>query len=122
MILALLLLSLQIASTANAAPRTVTFNKQVDAGRLRAELERASFQVDNLRCNGTACILELASAETKNPDSIISAHVYVDRAVARKQAIVSARALYAKLKAGTITSVEKDELLQRLVELLLDVQ
>lgn len=107
-----LLAALFLVLQAQAQAAETKFNKQVNPGKLRKELEAASFKVENLRCDGTACTLVLAAAEKKNPDSVIAAHVFVDREQ-RRDAL---RALIKKWRAGGLSAAEKDDMLIRLAE------
>lgn len=92
----------------------VKFDKQVNPGKLRKELEAAAFQVENLRCAGTACTLVLAGTEKKNPAVIIAAHVIPDADLDRRRDDL--RGLIKKWRTTGLTPAEKDDLLIRLAE------
>lgn len=105
---------LVVMMEAQALGAVVKFDKQVNPGKLRKELEAASFQVENLRCDGTACTLILAGAEKKNPAAIIAAHVFPD--FDRERRRDDLRALIKKWRTTGLTPAEKDDLLIRLAE------
>lgn len=93
----------------------VKFDKKVNPGKLRKELEAASFLVENLRCDGSACTLILAASEKKSPSAIIAAHVSIDPELERRRERAELRSLAEKWKAGTITGPEKDHLILRFI-------
>jgi hypothetical protein len=101
----------------SASAKEHRFDKKIEPFALQQELKAAGFQVRDISCLGTACILRLEDSERKNPKSVIDAHKWEDPQEKRKRELDALRALRDKWKAGTITPAEKDELLRRFIEL-----
>jgi hypothetical protein len=101
---------------AAVAERIVRFKKQADSGEIQRRLVAAGFTVKHIDCVGMNCTIHLPASEKKDPASIIAAYTYSDLLVARKQKLDGMRGLLAKWQNGTITPVEKDDLLKQLVE------
>lgn len=96
-----------------------TFRRQVDPGALQAQLVAAGFAVNYVDCKDGRCTIHLKAGETKDPMPIVKKYVYVDAEVARQKKIDAIKALYAKLKDGTISPQDKDSLLMQLTALVL---
>lgn len=109
-----------------ASARTISIKKKVNVGLLHEELKAAGYLVENVGWDErtTTGWINLNAKEKKDPSSIVTAHVYVSREelLARKQKSidsiwVSIKKLEAKLKAGSISSQEKDALIINLIAL-----
>jgi hypothetical protein len=84
---------------------------------LQAELVAGGFAVQRIACVADACTLYLDDAEAKNPSSTVAAHTWVDGAAMHAQLVQRIVTLAAKVKSGAATQAEKDEMLYRLVQL-----
>jgi hypothetical protein len=52
--------------------------KKCEAGKLHDELIAAGFDIDGVSTWGDKTTVHLKDTETKNPDSIVNAHVYTE--------------------------------------------
>lgn len=110
MILALLL-TLALPATA----KEIDFIKRVDPTKLHAELTASGFTVTRLSCvNSTHC--RLAVAENKDPEPVVSAHVYVNPKAARQAESKALEAVVKKVEEGTASQQERDQLLLILIK------
>lgn len=103
-----------LSAALQASAAVVKFEKEANPGKLRKELEAASFKVENLRCDGKDCTLILAASEKKNPAAVIAAHSFAADAPVRHRDEL--RALIKKWRGGGLSAAEKDDLLIRLAE------
>jgi len=99
------------------------FKKRVTPHLLQQQLVAAGYNVSpelGIACSDDNCAIYWgAGGEAKDPRSVIDAHVYQDRSALGAQEREALKALALKWKAGTITILEKEDLLKRLVLLLL---
>jgi hypothetical protein len=101
----------------SASARDVSFTKKVDPGSLQKDLEAAGFMVRSITCTGgNHCTIKLPDSENRNPMPIVSSYVYVDSEAIREQGRREAEALYSKLKAKTLSTGERDRLLELLTQ------
>ena len=92
------------------------FVKKVNPDKLQAELLAAGFKVSYITVTGEdKGVIAMDNSETKNPQSIIDAHVYIDLVAKLEINRVRMIVLAKKWIAGTITAAEKDELIKRFI-------
>jgi len=102
--------------TLNVFAANNTFNKQVNSQILEQELKDAGFLVNSIFCAGTKCTIRFGPSETKDPTSIITAHIYIDPAGEYGALQTDIRSLAVKLRANNITAAEKDRLLDKMLQ------
>lgn len=97
----------------NALP--YKFTKKANFTKLQTELTVAGFKVLYITGNDTGNVIMLDDTETKNPQAVIDAHIYVDISAKieanRERMIVLAK----KWVQNIITNIEKDELIKRFI-------
>lgn len=115
----LAMLFLAMASSASAAE--FTYAKRTNANELIKELVAAGFAVDYVSAKADSTKIVLSDGELKDPGGVVSAHTYTDPQTTSATRMARIKALAWKLKNGTITAAERDELLLKfLVEALID--
>lgn len=107
-----LFLVLLFCSKANAG--NYNFVKLVDPYKLKMELESAGFSSVSIRCKGEKCRASFSGPG--NPASIVTAHAYVDKEAESESLKSSISGLAVKLRLGTITQIEKDDLISKLLK------
>lgn len=116
LLLAVLMLPGAVAAKPQAGnPSEYRFKKKIDPADLQTQLAAAGFAVSYIECSGLNCTIHLKPGEKKNPASVVDRYVFVDRAKVLNDNLESIRNLSVKFDAGTLSQVEKDELLRRLV-------
>lgn len=113
------LLALSLLFPAAASAAQFSFNKHVEPGLLFEQLRAAGFTPESMQCAGDNCKLTYQGAG--NPQAVINAHVYVNPETQHAQRVDQLKTLAKKVKAGTATQQEKDDLLVLLVRLLVNV-
>ena len=91
------------------------FVKKVNTDRLQTELTSNGFNVLYIYGDGIKNVIVFDALESKNPQAIIDAHIYIDfkaRLEANKTRMI---VLAKKWVVGTITLAEKDELIKRFI-------
>lgn len=100
-----------------------SFTKKINPDVFQSQLISAGFNVDHISCSGDHCWIAWGSGgEKKDPTPIITAHVYADPIVEDKKDREQISLLGAKLKAGTITPQEKDQILLLMLKVLFSVK
>ena len=102
-----------LASPTKAAD--FSFKKQVNTALLKQELFAAGIQYSKLTCRENDCVIANPS---KDPAAVVKAHVYKDPFKVLNENRDTALQLFLKLRAGTATQAEKDELLEKLAFIL----
>jgi hypothetical protein len=99
-----------------ASAREFAFKRSANPAELQKELGAAGFLVNAVMCSGQDCRIIMPNSETKNPTPVINAHVY--SAPLRKSQIRRSQiaVLRGKLSAKTITTDERDALLELLID------
>ena len=93
------------------------FNKKIISHELQEELISKGFNVDTI--TGLKDAHEIVwgpGGETKDPTAIIDAYIYIDPAIMAATRKASITMLVAKLRAKTITNLERDELLDKILQ------
>ena len=92
-----------------------TFTKQVNPSLLQSTLISNGYNVDHIHGNGLTYTIVFKNDETRNPQAIIDAHIYVDTAAKMEANKARMLVLARKWVKGTITNTEKDELIKRFI-------
>jgi len=111
-------LLLLCAALGHAAPwRTA---KKIDPAALQRELQAAGFMVTDITCRSAEdCEINMAPGETKDPAGVIDGHDSGKERRARLKDERRLRELAAKLRDGSASPEQRDELLLLLVAMLL---
>jgi len=105
----LALLFILLASGAKAA--TLVFHKSVNKDRFLEELRAGGVVIQEFSCAGAGCTVKYSGKSEPELRKLIDAHVYDDPRLRIAR-------LAPKLRNRTITSEERDQLLQALLEYL----
>lgn len=111
----ILLLIVILFITTNVFAKEYRFHKKVLPSKLQTELKTAGFAVIYITGTNEDMTIVLEDTETKNPQAIIDAHVYIDLAAKLETNRARMLVLAKKWIAGTITLIEKDELIKRFI-------
>ena len=118
------LLILALLASQGAFAREVKFNRRVDLTGLEADLKSQGFAVKHILCAGSSCSITMPDSETKDPMPIVNAQpaplTNEEIDAQRRARLQAVKELVGKLRAGTATQAERDQLLAMLVRVVLD--